>query len=1164
MEVMPQQNSLAKAVTLAYAPHPFGMDKQVMPVLAGITIHQACINAGVDGNQPIVVFLNGELVPVADWQTKTLIEGDFLTVQAEVTGGGGDGGSNPLQVVGMIALTYFTMGAGAGIWASGLGLTTATGALTLGGMLAGGAMFMAGSMVINSVFAPSAPSMNFNGGAYEQPSPTYSLTGGSNRMRPYEAMPLIMGTHRFFPDATMRPYAEFRGQDQYLYQSFNAGLIPATLTDFRIGSTPIDQFSDVQLTIGGTDNFPKNVDTQSGFLLSSSAGWITRTGSTDCYMMAVDVEAILYYANDQGGIDWNECKLNVEWRPVGGAWQPFTEGYRKQAVYKEETFIDYSYNEYGDYYETSGTRTVLVSSADVGNKSTIGNNSQKPLRLTYLMKPPSVGQYEVRIRKMSADSTDPRRLNTVNVSAVRSYQRDDSNYAGQQRITLTIKASDQLNGAVAQLSCLASSKAQVWNGSTWVEQVTSNPAHWFMDFCKGRFINGRLAYGLGLTNNQIDLTSLLAWVGFCNSEGLTFNAIIDGAKTAADVLQMIGRAGFGSPSWSSGKLGVVWDGRMQPPVAVFGMANIIKGSFNVSYLTDQLADEFVVSYTDPNDDYNQAQVRVANVATPINSTNVDLFGCTSKAMAGKFANYLAAQQIYRRRKVTWETDAEGFVCQRGDVVLLSHDLTQWGYSGRVLAISGSTVTLDRSVSSSNGNYLMVRHSDGSMTTHTTSTTGDASVLTVSPSVIDSAPLDCVYTFSPLVTQGKRVKITSIQPINNHRLRIIATDDDAQFYAAWDGTFNAVEKQTLLSVVLPSIAGLTVKEQLAYVGGFVVSQALISMSWSANVSYVAIKWSIDQGTWNYLIVTESVATINLNNVKGTLTLIATPYTDSIIAGESQSISIAVYGKTAPPSAVTGFNVINSAGQGVASWDIHPDLDVRINGRFEIRHSTESSPSWDNSYWISDVNGAASSTILPAITGTYLIRAVDDTGNHSPVAFYAATEASLTGFNTIASIQGFNGAATNTVVSEGALKLVNASLFDVYSTIDSIITMVDAVGGIVSTGSFMHADAFDFGGVMSVQIKVSPTVLAYSINDLFDDVQAVDELSSIDQASPLGLDALFYISTSQTASGLDWSPYTPFVKGEFTCWRAKFKTELITPNQNHNISITSLTITAKEKV
>ena len=97
------------------------------------------------------------------------------------------------------------------------------------------------------------------------------------------------------------------------------------------------------------------------------------------------------------------------------------------------------------------------------------------------------------------------------------------------------------------------------------------------------------------------------------------------------------------------------------------MGNIIKGSFSVAYATESLADEIVVRYVNPDKDWNQDEVRVAipGVTEATNPTTVDLMGCTSQSMAGKFANYIAAQQYYRKRRISWDTDFEGFVCQRG-------------------------------------------------------------------------------------------------------------------------------------------------------------------------------------------------------------------------------------------------------------------------------------------------------------------------------------------------------------------------------------------------------------------------------------------------------------------------------------------------------------------
>ena len=57
-----------------------------------------------------------------------------------------------------------------------------------------------------------------------------------------------------------------------------------------------------------------------------------------------------------------------------------------------------------------------------------------------------------------------------------------------------------------------------------------------------------------------------------------------------------------------------------------------------------------------------------------------------------------AQSLYQRKDIAFETDLEHLTYQRSSVLALSHDVTQWGYGGRVQAavdVAGVvTLTLD--------------------------------------------------------------------------------------------------------------------------------------------------------------------------------------------------------------------------------------------------------------------------------------------------------------------------------------------------------------------------------------------------------------------------------------------------------------------------------------
>jgi len=953
MEAM--NNRLKQQLDIIYRPHP------VLPSVdckfnqqewkAGQTVREVLIANGVDPFQPLVIILNDRLLTVKEWDTVCPAPGDLINVKAEVSGGGGDGNKvlNTVLMVAVIALAivapYLAPAAwGAAITVGGVTSVTMTGALISAGIM------IAGSLIVNAlvpVLPSNAASLQSNDvSGSTTATQAYSLSGGSNSMRPYESMPVVMGTHRFFPDFGSKPYTEYRDNDQYLYQIFHFGLSDLTLSDFQIGTTDLTNYSEYtwydQDAQGKIAAFPGNVDSIAGAALTYEAGWIQRTSSSNAFKLGIDVTGVFYYANDRGGLDYTSVNIEVQYK--------------------------------------------LTSSGTWSNTLTynIGNNSQTPVRKTIFIDVAN-GTYDVRIRRITAESTDSRLQNKTSFDTLRTYQLDTATYYGQTRRGLVIRASEQLNGAIQQLSCLAQAKANYWNGTAWTYGFTSNPAHWFMDFSKGRYdTNGRLTYGIGLSDSQIDLAALHAWATFCTTENITFNAVFDGSQSAADILTTLSRCGIASPSWASGKLGVVWDGRNQTPVAQFGMGNIIKGSFSVSYATQSLADEIVVRFVNPDKDWNQDEVRVnvPGVTTANNPTALDLMGCTSQAMAGKFANYIAAQQYYRKRRISWDTDFEGFVCQRGDVVMLSHDLTQWAYSGRIVSVSGNQITLDRAVPRSGSTeYFMLRQPNGDMTTYAVLPGTESNVVTLATTPVlqdDYMAIDHIWSFSPLATPGKKVKIISIQPTSESRLTITATDEYSEFYDAWDSAFSAPAQSTLLLDSNPVINNVKVGEYV-YLGGSGAVVSLVTVNIEAkNFERANVRWRVNGNEWNKLTVFQTTFDFAVDKT-GTLEVQITPIF-GVKIGETYTATTTLFGvnTTQVPADVTNvITVYNNAGGGqlLLNWAAINDFrtveyEVRLGATWETAKVIGRTPltsiacQGDGTYWVSAVVVVAGTSIYSA--------------------------------------------------------------------------------------------------------------------------------------------------------------------------------------------------------
>lgn len=1143
----------------------------------GTTVREILIANGIDQFQPISIIVDDRLLTVQEWDTVCPLPGQIINVKAEVTGGGGGGGgSNPLQIVAMVALVIVAAilaapTGGASLWLAGaIGTSAAT-----AGMIIGGVVMIAGSLVINAVFAAQTPSTDLSNASGTSSSmttsPTYGISGGQNRQRQYEAMPVLMGNHILYFDLASKPFTEYHGEDQYLYQIFHRGLSTADFTDYKIGDNSINNYRDWTWNYADSDGrvgaFPGNVDAAPGSVLEQSAGWIVRTTSVDTYKIGLDIEGTLYYANNAGGMDNTSVQLRIQYRAVGSStWidpadievsgAGFVDGryenYQEWVSSGHEEWV-WTNNESESSYvwvDTSHyeTRTRFVAG---GSTVIVSGSTQSPRRATLFITPATVGQYEVRVIRDTADSTDARLSNKLSWSTLRSYQKDNGYYKGQDRIGLTIRASEQLNGVIQQLSAVGSAKASYWDGSNFVFGPTSNPAHWVMDFALGRKnSDGKLKYGIGLPQSQIDFTSLHAWSQFCDAEGLTFNGVLDGQQTSADILTSIARCGFASPTWASGKLGVIWDGRNQSPVAAFGMSNIIKGSFTVTYITENLAEEIVVKYINPNKDWQQDEVRVnvPGVENPLRSSTVDLFGCTNQAMAGKFANYMAAQQHYRRRRVTWDCDFEGFVCNRGDVVLLSHDLTQWGYSGRVVFFDGTrTLTLDREVPR-NGlvEHLMFKRPDGTMTTFEVQPgTGNSNtvVLTGEPDFQEDYEfLDHIWFFSPLATPGKKVKILSVAPVSESRVQITATDEYPEFYAAWDGTFNVPPVSSLLLNNVPVVDNIRF-EEILYRGTDAAIHSTINIRWDAKGAWerANVRYKVGTGAW--VSVTTPATWITFDTtLTGQIDVEILPILGVTIGNPAKSNGWA-YGVLLTLADVIGFTDFFRDGKTVLTW--RPIVDPRAID-YEIRKGI----SWEKG----EVLGRVTGTEFTALgDGLYWVAA--HTGSiYSPNPTSLEIEGSSLVSNVIATwdeeATGWPGTLSGGAIVDGTdVTLIGTGLFSEIPLF-SAIPALKYLGGISTYGTYEipAAHIIDIGYAAACSVSVTYRMKADSPYNLFSLIPVFSEIASLTGAYAGQADVRIQMAIAPESGVFgDWRDFTPA-----TYYGRKFKFRAVLTSINPTVA------------
>lgn len=605
---------------------------------------------------------------------------------------------------------------------------------------------------------------------------------------------------------------------------FNFGMGDLVLTDHRIGSTPLANFVGWELDdsfvpgtqdrtslVGytsplyeGTD-YPDDVTVIEGGKLEQRAGipnggWVERTGRPGRYVQ-IDIAGRLF-TQANGGVDNLSCVVEIQYRAAG-----------------------------------SGVWTAMSFSP-----VTITNGSTSLLRRTYAQNF-GFDVDGVRVRRTTAEPTDSRDVSELEFTRVKVFKPQVALYPAQRRVGLIIRATGQLNGRVDRFSAFAKARHWVWNSGAawtpgvfpaagagaWVWQHTVNPAWLFLYYARGGFLNtasasgwldrpdagnGERLFGAGLTNDRIDYAAIVAWGQFCTASGLECRMVVDQQRSAGEVLDDIAAAGRASKSWATGKLSVVWEAPAQPVVAAFGMSNIVAGTFNVAYDTDTTVHEIALQYTRSDDDFQPDTVyaQVPGVPQVVNQRAEQAVYSMPRAQAQRLANLLAASRYYHRRKITWESHLEALSVQRGDIVHLAHDLTQWAFSGRLvgLTVAAGAVTQARlsckveNATGAGAFYLWIRKPSGvfmsvqctppAAATDLVDVTGAwstadapgalggaADAENLASAFPDTFPEDWMFLAGPTATPGKRVRITGMEPASGRRVRVTARDEYAEYY-----------------------------------------------------------------------------------------------------------------------------------------------------------------------------------------------------------------------------------------------------------------------------------------------------------------------------------------------------------------------------------------------
>jgi len=746
----------------------------------------------------------------------------------------------------------------------------------------------------------------------------------------------------------------------------------------------------------------------------------------------------------------------------------------------------------------------------------ISGNSQNQVYATASFTPKERASYKVRITRdrsyssKTFQTTDALTLYSISTRFDRAPILTDKRHLF---LELKVKATNQINGNVDNLSGTASSVLEVYdpNTQTWNKEISRNPAWVFSDLLTGE-VNKR-----AIDKSRLDTDSLVEWAAFSDEVVTSQTAIqfvdprfscdfiLDYETTLQQLLNSVGNAAQASLNLIDGKYGVLIDREKTVPVQIFTPRN--SWGFSSSRKYTEAPDAINVRFVDPGLNWKATEITVYDDG--FDKTNADriddlsTFACTSQQQAWRFGRYMMAQNRLRQETISISTDFEYLVCTRGDYVQITQDVMKvGGRPARVRTVSGTTITIDDGIETISGlNYGYTYRSSGGSFYTDTLTVVDFETFELDGEIPDKGDLIVIGEVGDLVFD---CIVASITPQNDLTAQISLVEKADAIYDAETGVAvpeydPQLNTDTVGQSAPNAVEDLEVVENTYRVLGRDY-QYYIGLDWDAPDGSAVATYEVYRdvgGGYNLVEVTKDsdyeyiVREDDLDEEHGFKVLAVSATGEKISLVDAPEVFATPLTKVTPPSDLEALN-LNITGE-VLQLDWSEVLDEDLDD-YLIRYNpnTDTTITWENTIPLVRADKNSTSIAVQARTGTYFIKAIDLNKNESELPALAVTHIpELFDLNIIDETNDFpalNGELERTKkeVTGGAL-----------------VIQTKTSGGVdtneyYSSGYYYYADFLDLGEIYTVRLQSLIEAEGFTVGDLMDSWNPLSDVEFLSNA------------------------------------------------------------------
>lgn len=872
----------------------------------------------------------------------------------------------------------------------------------------------------------------------------------------------------------------------------------------------------------------------------------------------------LAQTNDEGDINPNSVSFSIRVRYQGGAW----------------------INPFGGQLTISG-------------KCTAPYDRQYYFQLPTNPSGPSA-PWEIEVVRNTPDSESVKNQNDIVFASYKGLIEQKFSYPYSAVIGIVIDAEEFGNAVPQRLydvygriinvpsnyNPTTRTYSGIWDG-TFKEEWTDNPAWVFYDL----LTNDRFGLGDFILPEQVDKWGLYEIAQYCdelvpNGYGgqeprMTFNGVIGNRREAYEAISDIASCFRGMAFWTSGSI-VASQDSPKDPVVLAHPSNVIDGIFDGS--TSGLKARHTVAmvrWNDPADLYRNSVEVVQNDEGirrfGYRDTQIVATGCTSRGQAHRVGLWTLLSELFETETITYKAGLDHAGVRPGDIVAVQNPNVAGNDFGGRLA-QGSTLgqlELDHEVTFEAGKTysISVQMPDGKIEERDVvpvafDTPTTTAFLSSNLSVVPDPQTMWVITSSTAAPQLFRV--VAIREVEPHIYEVTGLEyEPAKFDAVDFGTkFEELDISDLPSGELPVPEDLRAQEYLLRnTAGRTISAVNLSTKAPNDPRVTRWEWQLqiigedgEPENWSQSAFSDS-PNIDIEGIENAVYNIRVRHV-SIVAGFSSwrvRTGISFSGLFTPPADVIDFRVNVVGDKAQFTWNISSELNVE---GYEIRHSPfETGVTW-NSAVIVAPNISGRGAQLPAIKGTYLIRAINSKGVYSvnDALIYSGIDSTST-FNAVEVFEeapAFAGTHLRTVVVDNELRLASADMMIDWETLADVGSLYPGAG-VEPSGIYTLADTLDLGAVFTS--RITARVDAYGLNYsgvMADWVTLASVEAMAGSTSDLWDINLLMRTTEQDPADEQWTPWATFVSGDYSFRAVQFAVELISYNPKVTPSIRALTI------